>query len=240
MVQKRQTAFHVWISMLHNGKFVKQLGEWEPSYIEYKGMVIGRVNIIASIVFKYSADDGTYVALTIDDGSASIRVKAWREDAQNIMKFNAGDLIQFIGRTREYNGEIYLSPEIIAHIDPNLELLRKNELIKKYGIIRLQEKQDTPQSNLAQKQPMIQVVTTNSTDMIEERIVTEKIIPSTNNSARQIILSTIEKTAGEDGALIESIIKQTGLQEVEVEAIVHELLKEGEIYQHKPGRINIM
>lgn len=254
-MQKRQTAQHAWISMLHNGTYVKQLGEYDPNYVEWEGRAIGRVNIIGTIVAKYVADEKTYVAFTIDDGSASIRIKAWKEDALAIEKYKIGELVLVIGKPREYNEELYLSPEVISPIlDPNLELVRKLQLFKQYGYIKIKDKFGIPASTLAQPAPTMNVLS-NKIAMEEERVMDEPVfrgneprapmkqevtIQAPGENKRQKILALIEQLAGDEGAPITSIIEHSGFSEEEVEMITQELMKEGEIYQNRPGRLSIL
>lgn len=252
-MQKRQTAHKIWISMLHNGKYIKRMGEYEPNYVEHNGKEIGRVNIIGTITSKYNTEDKGYVALTVDDGSASIRIKAWKEDALAIEKYKAGDLVQVVGKPKEYNEEIYISPELVTPLpDPNLELLRKLELLRDHGKIRLTN-YNVPASTLKQGVPVASVLTTKKFEeekigAEEEKVFNverapmkeEKLVVEPAETNRQKILSLIEKLAGDDGAQIDNLIKASGLDEEEVEIITQELLKEGEIYQNRPGRLSIL
>ena len=105
--QARQTAFKVWISDLSSNHLTKQDGEWAPSYILIKDKKVSRVNLIASVVMKYENDEKTYSNVVLDDGSAQIRVKTWREDTRLLEGFEIGNTILVIGRPREYNSEIY-------------------------------------------------------------------------------------------------------------------------------------
>ncbi len=162
---KRQTAQKVWISMLHQGSYVKQLGEYDPNFIQYNGMDIARVNIIGTIVAKYVGDNTAYVALTLDDGSGSIRLKAWKEDALVLEKFKPGDLVLVVGKPREYNEEIYISPEIVKKTEPNYELVRKLELIHLHGKSNVVLARAIP-ATIAQPPPMSQYV--------EEKVLVKK------------------------------------------------------------------
>lgn len=255
MVQKRQTAHKVWISILHNGKYVKQMGEFEPNYVEYNGKEIGRVNVIGTITSKFSSEDKGYVALTLDDGSASIRIKAWKEDALAIEKYKAGDMVQVVGKPKEYNEEIYISPELVSLVpDPNIELLRKLELLKDHGKVSFVS-YNVPASTLKQNIPTMNVLRDTKPAFEEEKVSfeeepmlaqprapmkEEKTVIEPAESNRQKLLSLIEKLSGEDGAPVEALIKASGMNEEEVEVITKELLKEGEIYQNRPGRLSIL
>ena len=127
---KRSTAYRVRISSLVNGEFLRQEG-FNPSYIIINEHQVSRINIIATIVSKYLTEDGNYCALTLDDGSETIRAKAFGADVAKIKESTVGSLVRFIGKVKEYNDEIYLIPEVIKeNIDPNWLLIDLVELGK--------------------------------------------------------------------------------------------------------------
>ncbi len=132
---KRQVAKKVKISDLVNGKIEEKEGQ--KVLISEYGEEIGRVRILATVVNRFVSDDKEFASATLDDGTDTIRVKAWK-DTKNLQNLNVGDMIDIVGKVREYNGEVYLTNEIVQKIDdPNLELLRKLEILaksKKHGI----------------------------------------------------------------------------------------------------------
>ena len=130
---QRQTAFRVWISDLNNENFIKQEGEFVPNYIKVENKNVSRVNLIGSVVNKYENQDSSYNSLLLDDGSAQIRVKTWREDTILLQNFEIGDIILVIGKVKEYNNEIYVLPEIVKKLNVNWQLVRRLKLIKEYG-----------------------------------------------------------------------------------------------------------
>jgi hypothetical protein len=157
----------------------------------------------------------------LDDSSDTIRVKAWNEDVQVIKEFKKGQIIHLMGRIKKQkDDELYLVPEIIKIVDnPNTELLRKIELIQEYGV----------KENIL-FQPANQV---------EETI--EVAQPQTpTESARQELLNIIEKLDCDEGVSITNVIKEASHEEKEVENALKELIKEGEIFEPKPGRIKII
>ncbi len=130
-LQKRNTAYKLWISdllnaHLNNGGAV--------NFFKIRDKEVHRVNIVANVVFKFDSTDNSYGSLTIDDGSGSIRLKAWREDTAIFDGVKVGDMVLVIGRPRSFNNEVYINPELIKVLDdPNWELVRKLELLKEFG-----------------------------------------------------------------------------------------------------------
>ncbi len=135
VIQKENTSFkrHVAVKTrivdLISGKWVDEngFGILETKY----GEKIGRARIMATVVSKFVSEDGKYMSLTLDDATETIRVKMW-ENFGMINEIAEGDIVDLIGKVRMYNEEIYILPEIVCKIDnPNLELLRRLEIIKK-------------------------------------------------------------------------------------------------------------
>lgn len=130
----RQTAYKIRIKDLFSGTYVIEEGEWAPNYILFKDKKISRVNVIANIIDKYENEDKSYGAIDLDDGTAVIKGKVWKEDVQLLENINIGDPVLVIGKVKEFNNERYLMPEIIKVLDNTAWAeLRKIELEKIYG-----------------------------------------------------------------------------------------------------------
>ena len=206
----RLTAYKVRISHLLNAEYVKPEGEWTPSYIKIKDNKISRVNVIATVIAKYENDDGSYVSLTLDDGTSSIQTKSWKEDTKSLKGIEIGDLILTIAKIRNYNGENYLSPEIVKPLQELMWLeLRKKELNKIYG-------------------PILE------TDTVPKK--SEKF----SSDQRQTIIKLVEELNSDDGADISEVISKSKMQEVDANRLIQELLKEGEIFEIRPGGLKII
>ena len=126
----RSPAKKVRISDLVSGKyFYGSKEEMKPSYVITPfGEKISRVSLIGTIVDKFVSDDGNYSSATIDDGTETIRVKSF--EGLPFEKFQLGASVKIIGRVKEYNGELYITHELIEKIsDVNFELLSKIEIL---------------------------------------------------------------------------------------------------------------
>lgn len=217
LIQKRNIAYKIWISNLLSGNFVKQEGEFQSDYIDINGYKISRVNLIGSVVFKYDSQDGNYSSITLDDSSFSIRLKTWRDDTKLLQNINQGELVLVIGKVKKFNEELYILPEIVKLIDnPNIELLRKLELLNEFGKpIKLQPKE---------------------VDIDEKYEEPKDIYVSIS---RKKILDLIESLSTEQGVKVDEVIEKSGLGQ-EAEQILNDLLKEGEIYQPKPQYLKLL
>jgi len=216
MIQGRHVAYKIWISDLLTSIYQKNEGEWESHYFLIDEKKISRVNIIARVISKYLREDGGYAFFELDDGSGIIRTKLWGEDVRLSNGLEIGDLVLVIGRPRKYNNEIYLLPEILRFLE-NWEWakLRKLELEKEYGVRNIQTQEKSPLMNTDEEK--------------ESGLIYQ--------TSRLKILSFLHK---EEEVHYESLIKNIGMNEKEVESIIKELVKEGEIYMPRPGILRVI
>ena len=126
---KRNIAFKLKIGEILIGKPILD-GE-RFSFLELGEKRIIRINIIGNIIDKYESERETkYLALTLDDGSGQIKLKAFGDDFEKFKNISQGDTVVVIGNLRFWNNEVYISPEIIKEKDPKYLLIRKLELEK--------------------------------------------------------------------------------------------------------------
>jgi RPA family protein len=210
MVIERMTAKKVRISELTNGKWVKKEG-MEPSFVETShGDRISRARIMATIVAKFVAEDENFASVTLDDSTDTIRAKTFKT-AKPIDSFEVGDMVDLIGKVREYNDEIYIIPEVVTKVtDPNMELLRVLEIKK-----RLKELEETGAKEPAKNK--------------EDKKTEDK------EALRKEILNVIEKA--KDGTSYKEIFEQIKKPEELVEGVINELLAEGICYEPLPGKV---
>lgn len=208
MVIERMVAMKVKIADLNGGEWVKNEG-MEPSYVVIKrGDKVGRARILATVVSKFISEDKEFASVTLDDGSGTIRVKSFKT-VKPLEKLEEGNVIDAIGKIREFNGEIYMVPETIRKIeDPNIETLRMLELEK-----LSRQAGGKPKETLLEKLPA-------------------KDKPADLRS-RVISLLRDNKDGLEYGALLEKL----KVPEREAEPVINDLLSEGVCYEPVPGKI---
>ena len=135
---KRNTAYKSRIGDILRGKPI--LEEERFKVLELGDKQIVRVNVVANIIEKYiSEGEKRYLSFTIDDASGQIRVKAFGIDADRFQNIQQGNTIIVIGVLRNWNNELYISPEIIRIQEPKYLLIRKLELEKENPKINKQE-----------------------------------------------------------------------------------------------------
>lgn len=114
---------------LNRGKYIKEEG-FNPNYLLTPyGYKVSRARIVATVVDKFKSDDESFGSLTVDDGSDTLRGKYF-QDLSALDQVKAGDIVELIGKVREYNGSLYINPELCKQRDVNWELLHGLEYLK--------------------------------------------------------------------------------------------------------------
>ena len=235
---QRQTAKKVRIVDLVSGQFVKKEG-MEPSYVVTPSNDnVSRARITGTVASKFMSEDGNFGALTIDDSTATIRAKLWRET--NLLK-NAeqGDIVMVIGKVREYEDEIYIVPELIKKITPDEETLARLEVLKK--IKSRKESAPAPKAQPAapeakSEEPLQSAEPPAAVNPEPEPTKPVQSAPApVSGDLRTKVLSIIESSP--DGIKYSELMQQAGGPEEELENIINELLGEGVCYEPLPGKI---
>jgi len=242
---KRLTAKKASIGEIMNGKFIKKSG-FESSYVLTNlGRRLSRVRVLGLIVDKFISSDERYATITMDDSTETIRCKAF-VNTKLFDGFGSGDLVDIFGKLREYNGEIYIMPEIIAKADANFEILRILELEKifkeqreKIKKIREVQKQT---SDLAEIKAATKDIMSleDAEGIIEAQEMIENSVEEKTLSASDIknkILKLIESLDKGEGADYQDVLIKSGLPEKDIDLAIQDLLESGVCYEPKPGRI---
>ena len=218
MAISRSTAYRVKIAEIVNGEFIKQEG-FNPSYIIIRSNNVSRINIIATVVGKYIAEDENYAAITIDDGSETIRIKGFGPDVIKLKGAKVSELVRVVGKIKKYNEEMYLIGEVITKLDdPNWLIVDQLEL-------KSIKTEIVPVSN-------------NTEEKVSE--TESEVIKIEAENPNMNILSLIKNEDKGEGALLENIIKNSGLDDEGAKNAIFNLLKTGEIFEPKKGILKIL
>lgn len=87
--------------------------------------------ILGTIIDSYRNNENTYGSFTIDDGTATTRIKAWSDKIELLDKFKEGEIVDIIGRVGQFQDEIYIVPDMIIPVTPNYWIYRELELSKR-------------------------------------------------------------------------------------------------------------
>ncbi|MEM4181981.1 MAG: OB-fold nucleic acid binding domain-containing protein [Candidatus Pacearchaeota archaeon] len=130
--KKRHTAYRFRIGQILKGK--PEIIEDKFVFLDIEGKKVVRVNVIANVVEKFVQEgEKKYASVLLDDGSGQIRMKLFGEDIIKFNNISGGDSLRIIGLLRYYNGEIYISPEIMKKVDPLWLRARMIELQREKG-----------------------------------------------------------------------------------------------------------
>ena len=215
--KKREVARKAWIGSLIKGEFHKSEG-WTPGYVEFDGQKYTRVSLVATVVGKFLTEDGNYASITLDDGTETVRLKAFGPDVLKLKDLHVGEVVRCIGKVRMYNEETYIAPEIVRQLeDPHWVLVHKLQLGATFSA-----------PTHAEVKPQI-----------PEQAAVEAIKEEVVNVQKQILDSIRSLDTGL-GADMTQIIAGSGLDEEEAKNVLYALLKSGDIYEPRKGKLKVL
>lgn len=244
MEQKRLTAIKTDVKSVIDGRYVKGEG-FETNYVlTPSGLKVSRARIMGTIMSKFVNDDNTYGFLVIDDQTETIRAKIFK-NLSLIENVDQGDLVDAIGKIREYEGEIYIMPEVIRKIEnPNFIILRKAELLEQKK--RMEKVKEKLQGFRKQTSDLDEIKKLAQAEGIKPEVAEAAAQSMTEpdethekdkKSLKETVMEAIDKIDDGTGAEYAAIITESKLEESEVEEVINELLGEGTCYEPRPGRI---
>jgi RPA family protein len=167
MFMRRLTAYKLNIKDIVDSVFHKS-GD-RPDYVNLQDLKVSRVNLMGVMVHKFISDDGNYAAITLDDSTETIRCKLFASDSKEIIEklrdIKEGELLDIVGRVREYNEEVYISPETLIIVDdPNSEIVRKLDITRLKGKIddlkkaEQEEPEPTPEEESPSEDKLLELI----------------------------------------------------------------------------------
>jgi len=222
-----------------------------------------RVRILGIVLNKYSSEkEGKkpYTSLTLDDGSGSIRVKQWGNDAKRLAQFERGMVLDVIGRVRTSDDETYITSELeIQIIEPTWELIRRLEIVKQYQDKGIKPASPTftggpgsfegftprspseytvrePQEDSEPVEPPSEPPRSDTGDK-----ATEEAPASELEAMKDQLIMAIQKLDTEKGASYDELkAKINPKSETIFEEALMDLLKDGVAYEPSPARYKIL
>ena len=239
-------------------------GSWDGRNLHTIFGELSEVRILGTLIDVFITDDDSYTSLTVDDGTETVRIKAWRQDVEKLKEFSKGDLIEVVGKVREYNEEIYLTPEVVSKVTPNKWVLRELELMKCYLESGAAEQVQEPpvtsgeepaipegagpdleeppitetgpavtheekgtKEEISEKKEIKEEKALEEKEVIEEKSESDELEEFEilgEDEAVETVLELLQKEMTK-----ETLIQQSGLDEIDVELSLRELLDEGRI-----------
>jgi O6-methylguanine-DNA--protein-cysteine methyltransferase len=152
-----------------------------------------------------------------------------------------------MGKIREYNGEVYVAPEVVRKVGANWETLRLLELKKAWkeqrGLVQKVRELQKHTSDLnelkalAAKEGLDADLVQAVLEAQELKIFEQEKQVEATNETRDKVLKLVEKLDTGEGADYDQLLKQSGFPEAQLDAAVNELLESGVCFEPKAGRI---
>ncbi len=238
------------------GSYTKQEG-FEPNYvITPYGLTASRVRILGTVVDTYVNEDESYGALTLDDGTETIRAKFF-QDLDMMQGFEEGDIVEVVGKVKKYDGETYVNPEMVVERDANHEMLREVEVKEMREnweeYVETAEEMDADEESIVQElqgKGLKEREARGVLEFLEEDFEEEDRSPAPvdtggeesggeeeGDSHREDVLNAIETVDEGEGAEYGDIQEEAGVGEEVLEDVINDLLSDGTCYEPRPGRI---
>jgi RPA family protein len=241
MERRRLTAKIASIAEIVSGKFVHK-GGFESSYVLTSlGRRLSRVRVLGLVVDKFSSPDGKYATITIDDGSDTIRCKAF-VNVKLFERIAVGDLVHVFGKVREYDDEIYIIGEIVRVAEPNAEILRLLELKaihtdQEQKIKKIKQLLKSAVDAAELKKAAAEFMSAEDVEGIVEAVEAFVEHEADAAEAKDKVLQLIRELDTGQGADYQQLLEKSGLPETAVESVITELLSAGVCFESRPGKI---
>ncbi|MFW9846081.1 MAG: OB-fold nucleic acid binding domain-containing protein [Candidatus Thorarchaeota archaeon] len=223
-MRERMTAVRASVVDIVNGTFREDNG---PHVVSPQGVELRRVALVGLVVDKYSGQG--YASITIDDGTETIRAKAWGGEANSLDRVQLSILALIVGKVREYEGELYIVPEIVRELDdPNYMTLH---LMERYSAM-LTRSGVTPEVTSELEEFIEDVPPTKSESLKEKKE------PSISGKVYKQIMQYIELQSEDDGVPIKDIVdffEGKGHDRTDIQLKVLDLQSQGKLVEVKVG-----
>ncbi|PSG99821.1 MAG: hypothetical protein BRC28_02520 [Nanohaloarchaea archaeon SW_4_43_9] len=240
--QKRQTAKLATAEELNSGKYFQKEG-FTPNYLLVpNGRRFSRARMVATVVDSFTNDDETYGSLTLDDGTDTIQIKFFN-DLSLIEDFETGDVVEAVGKVREYQGEIYMNAEVLKGREIKEELLHElkhRKTHEEWNQIKETVKQ-LKESGKDQEEIEKEMAGKLDEDEVDSLLQSfgEKFETSgeERENLERDIIDAVEEIDNEEGADYSEIAEEVDAPEDQLEDTINSLLSEGTFYEPQPGKI---
>jgi RPA family protein len=242
--QKRQVAKLTNTNELNTGKYFQREG-FEPNFLlTPEGKRLSRARLVATVVDRFINDDETYGSLTLDDGKDTIQIKFFNE-LELMDGFEIGDIIEVVGKVREYQGQIYLDGEILTHTSPEAELLhqlRQKKEQEEWNQIHETVKQlkESGKDQEDIEKEMAGKLTENEVDALLQSFGESFEQANTEEDRENLerkVLEAVEDLDEGEGADYADIVDDIDEPEDQLEDTINSLLSDGTCYEPQPGKI---
>jgi hypothetical protein len=243
-LSERNIAYKVAVEDITRGSYTRSDSRWEPGYVLTPlGERVSRVRVMGVAVSKFVSEDSRYASITLDDGSDTILVKGFREDAELLMDVKPGDTVDVVGKVKEYGGERYINVESVWRVeDPNWEVVRRLELLlkRKEAAARGEAPEAAPPAaavgETAREGELEWPAERGAVEVTVEEVLEEEAPEEGEEDPKAAVLKMIETLDEGEGVKYVTLLRESGLDEDALETVLNDLMQEGDIYEPKIGR----
>ncbi|WEU40780.1 MAG: OB-fold nucleic acid binding domain-containing protein [Candidatus Odinarchaeum yellowstonii] len=214
------------------------------------GKSCGRIRVLGIVVNKYiknnlqdnkgfdynsdiwSFSSNSYTSIDLDDSTGVINVRAWGDQAARLNNYNIGDIVEIIGKPREYNGRLYVIYESGFIVDDiHWWLLHELEIL-------VEDLEELNDADSADEQASGNVNKRIINKLIENKFETGLSSHKLGeDSLVDRLMDAICKLDKGDGVLLTDIREELkAFKADEIEDVLNQLIKEGTLYECKPQR----
>ena len=239
MEKQRLTALKTRIKPIIEGKYVKQEG-FEPNYVAADGRHYSRIRVLGTVVDKFKSETKSFSSITIDDASGTIRAKAFNSNILDDVE--KGDIVDAIGKVKEYQEEIFFTPEVMRKVEPNWVILRELELREDEGTLQQKKKlieEIRKETSDVEELKMVAAQKGMSEQEVEQLVESPEEEPEqpADNEATDKVLKLIEENDSGQGCDYSVLIEKSGLDEEALDKAINKILEEGTCFEPRPGKI---
>lgn len=242
--QKRQTAKLTTAEELNSGKYFEKEG-FTPNYLlTPEGRKMSRARIVATVVDTFVNDEETYGSITVDDGTDTVQLKFFNE-LDHMKEFEIGDIVEAVGKVREYQGQIYMNSEILVKRGVKNELLhqlrhRKSEEEWKQIHKTVQQMKEAGKDQDEIEKEMAGQLDEDEVDALMQSFGEQfdrDVKPEEKENLEREVIEAVENNDDGEGADYSDITSEVDAAEDQLESTINTLLSEGTFYEPKPGKI---
>ncbi len=244
--QKRLTSRRALVEDIVSGSYFRREGFQSNYLVTQRGQRLSRVKIVGTVVTKFVNEGETYAFLVIDDGTETVRAKFF-QDLENYEKVEEGDLVLVIGKVQEYEGEIYVNPEVVRKVeDKNMLSLNLAEIARELKGLeedkkRLEElREEKPDSHdeiFAEEVGIERAEAILKSEDLDGSDLEEESDDEDTGELRKEILESIDKIDEGEGASYQEIIEDVDASENDIDSVINDLLTDGTCFEPRPGKI---
>ena len=206
----RQTAFLVKVGELLEGRPAQQeAGVPSALFLPFRKLLVSRANIMGFVISKETGSSG-YDEFVLDDGSGRIAVRNF-DTSLSLSSLNIGDVVNVIGRVRDYNNTRYVIPEVLRKVDKTLLDLREIEIAA----------QQLPEEPEPVAKPPVQ-----------------EAKPLDEGSPKQKVYEAIQEMDTGAGVEVQELKLKCKLKDID--KVVNTLIEDGEIFKVSSSRVKVL